>query len=179
MGRFDGILLITDFDGTLSWDGTISPENCEAIRYFQANGGLFTIASGRQPSWLIENWLDYVCPNTWLAAINGAVLYDLRTGEYAFRQTAGRELFALADRIFATLPKLRYVNHSLMDRIQRQDPDQHLPEEIVSQPIYKSVFRVPDEYSDEYPYMREHLPEKHEFAQCDLRAMKEREWASF
>ena len=47
MGKFDGILLCSDWDGTL-FDGTSIPENnVEAIRYFQRNGGTFTLSSGR------------------------------------------------------------------------------------------------------------------------------------
>ena len=52
MKKFEGMLLITDFDGTLACHGTISEENCSAIRYFQENGGLFTFSSGRQLGWV-------------------------------------------------------------------------------------------------------------------------------
>ena len=73
MGKFDGLLLMSDFDSTLAWKGTISPENCEAIRYFQSEGGLFSIASGRYRHWLLQ-WQDFILPNTWCAMINGAVI---------------------------------------------------------------------------------------------------------
>ena len=50
MGRFDGILLCSDYDGTLAGpDGKVSPENAQAIRYFTENGGLFTQATSRSP----------------------------------------------------------------------------------------------------------------------------------
>ena len=75
MGKFDGYLLMSDFDGTLAWKGTISRENCEAIRYFQSEGGLFSICSGRFRKWLLE-WQDYIQPNTWCAMLNGALICD-------------------------------------------------------------------------------------------------------
>ena len=59
MQKFKGILFCTDLDGTLlPTDGQeVSARNMEAIRYFQSEGGLFTLATGRQPSWL-EQWKD-------------------------------------------------------------------------------------------------------------------------
>ena len=48
MGRYDGYLILADYDGTLAdRSGRVSPENVEAIRAFQQQGGFFTIASGR------------------------------------------------------------------------------------------------------------------------------------
>jgi hydroxymethylpyrimidine pyrophosphatase-like HAD family hydrolase len=48
MGKFDGILLLSDLDGTLlSGTRVISPENLEALRYFMAEGGRFSVATGR------------------------------------------------------------------------------------------------------------------------------------
>ena len=52
MGKFDGILLCSDFDMTLAQNEIISPENAAAIRYFTENGGKFTIVSGRHPGFL-------------------------------------------------------------------------------------------------------------------------------
>ena len=52
MGKFDGILLCSDFDQTMGIGGVVTPDNCKAIEYFQQNGGLFTIISGRNPLFL-------------------------------------------------------------------------------------------------------------------------------
>ena len=38
MGKFDGILIATDLDGTLVSEGKVSRENADAIRYFQSEG---------------------------------------------------------------------------------------------------------------------------------------------
>ena len=51
MGKFDGILICTDLDGTLYRnDKTVSKENREAIEYFKNEGGYFTFITGRMPN---------------------------------------------------------------------------------------------------------------------------------
>ena len=48
MGKFDGVLLVSDFDDTLyGSDFTVSPENVHALTYFVQEGGTFTVATGR------------------------------------------------------------------------------------------------------------------------------------
>lgn len=79
MGKFDGILIATDLDGTLVSDGKISKENAEAIRYFQSEGGIFTYATGRFSSHIKENFSDTIEANTCVLVVNGNVLYDMKT----------------------------------------------------------------------------------------------------
>ena len=76
MGRFSGTLLCTDFDGTLaSPDGSVSSRNLEAIRWFQEEGGLFTVASGRSPEFL-KNLVHILRPNAPVMALNGGLIVD-------------------------------------------------------------------------------------------------------
>ena len=43
MGKFDGMLICTDLDGTLlEKNKSISEENHNAIEYFKSEGGIFT-----------------------------------------------------------------------------------------------------------------------------------------
>ena len=77
MGRYDGYLFLSDMDGTLTYRDHVSPENQEAIRFFQKEGGIFTIATGRPPMY-IRRFLDQVEPNSYVVAVNGAVIYDLK-----------------------------------------------------------------------------------------------------
>ena len=73
MGKFDGILICSDFDGTL-FNGTIIPDgSVSAIRYFQENGGLFTIASGRYPAFLGTH-RHRVEANTYIVGLNGTLI---------------------------------------------------------------------------------------------------------
>lgn len=53
MGIYDGFLLLSDVDGTLTVrGGKVSEENLRAIRHFQAEGGRFALATGRQPDYI-------------------------------------------------------------------------------------------------------------------------------
>lgn len=79
VGKFDGILLCSDFDDTLAVRRQISFENCETIRYFQANGGRFTVLSGRTPDFLKEH-LQGITPNAPLVGCNGALIKDHQSG---------------------------------------------------------------------------------------------------
>ena len=51
MGKFDGVLLVSDFDDTLyGANRQIPPRNLEALHYFVGQGGRFTVATGRAAS---------------------------------------------------------------------------------------------------------------------------------
>lgn len=81
MGKFDGILLCSDLDGTLfTSDREISAENRQAIAHFAAEGGLFTFATGRSLSSL-GHALSQVQPNAPLICYNGAGIYDAAAGK--------------------------------------------------------------------------------------------------
>ena len=48
MGKFDGVLLVSDYDDTLyNHKLEVSEENRAAIESFIAQGGTFTVATGR------------------------------------------------------------------------------------------------------------------------------------
>ncbi len=83
MGKFHGILLCSDFDGTLAVHKRVSAENCDAIRYFQANGGRFTVLSGRTPDFLKEH-LHGISSNAPLVGCNGALIKDHQSGELLY-----------------------------------------------------------------------------------------------
>ena len=84
MGKFEGILICTDLDGTLfKNDKTISRENVEAIEYFKREGGYFTFVTGRMPFY-IGYALETINPNAPFGCVNGAGLYDESKGEYVW-----------------------------------------------------------------------------------------------
>lgn len=84
MGKFDGILICTDLDGTLlKNDKTISTENKEAIEYFKQEGGYFTFITGRMPYYSSTAY-HAVNPNVAFGCINGGGLYDGLTNEYVW-----------------------------------------------------------------------------------------------
>jgi len=91
MAKYDGILICTDLDGTLSdKNGIISKENAEAIRYFKANGGKFTLSTGRSaPFFMGDNTvfarsgLEFL-PNVPVVTHNGASVFDFEKMEYIY-----------------------------------------------------------------------------------------------
>ena len=91
MGRFDGVLLASDFDNTLIYtedalrsDEPVPPlsrENREALEWFMAEGGRFAIATGRALAALVK-YVDQMPMNAPGVVCNGAALYDFARGEY-------------------------------------------------------------------------------------------------
>lgn len=78
---FSDVLLTVDYDRTLTGpDSTIPQKNIEAIAYFIANGGTFTVNTGRcVPA--CACFQDKVPMNAPILAYNGAAWYDPKTGE--------------------------------------------------------------------------------------------------
>ena len=77
MGKFDGILICTDLDGTLlRSDKTISRENLEAIEHFKSEGGYFTFITGRMP-YFVGDMLEKARPNAPFGCIK-AVVFTIR-----------------------------------------------------------------------------------------------------
>ena len=87
MGKFDGILICTDLDGTLyKNDKTISAENRSAIEYFKREGGYFTFVTGRMPNYSMDAYRA-VNPNVPFGCINGGGVYDGAAGKYVWTCT--------------------------------------------------------------------------------------------
>ena len=104
MGIFDGILLCSDMDGTLIDNkGIISKENSEAIKYFQENGGLFTVATGRRPEFP-ENFADSFVINTYIVALNGSIIYDPIKKEFVEKHPLGENVKSDIKKIMETFP---------------------------------------------------------------------------
>lgn len=95
MGKFDGILICTDLDGTLlKRDKTISEENIRAIEYFKSEGGFFTFVTGRMP-FFVSYVLDTIKPNAPFGCINGGGLYDHIKEEYVWTDVMPRKVLEL------------------------------------------------------------------------------------
>ena len=91
MGRFDGVLLASDFDNTLIYTEEalrsgapvppLSPENREALEWFMAEGGRFAVATGRALAAFMK-YAPLVPMNAPAVVCNGAALYDFAKGAY-------------------------------------------------------------------------------------------------
>lgn len=100
MGKFDGILICTDCDGTLTnSEVQISDENSNAIKYFQEQGGRFTLATGRFPQHAY-NFSDKIKVNAPVISLNGVWVYDLETEQtIGYSPMKSKEAFEVMDYI--------------------------------------------------------------------------------
>ena len=99
MGKFDGILICTDLDGTLyRSDGSVSSENRVAIEYFKREGGFFTFVTGRMPYYAGEAYRA-VNPNAPFGCCNGGGLYDGDKNEYVWAQIISNDVVPLVECI--------------------------------------------------------------------------------
>jgi Cof subfamily protein (haloacid dehalogenase superfamily) len=96
MGIFDGVLIASDWDGTLCMGKSIPDKNIEAIRYFQENGGAFTVCSGRYYPY-IESFSDKVKPNTYIISLNGAYVIHTETRHVLHEGTVSDAVFKFID----------------------------------------------------------------------------------
>lgn len=91
MGKFDGVLIASDYDNTICYtEGAlrtgqelppVSAENSEAINYFIAHGGTFSVATGRAlPAF--APLAEAIPMNGPTILFNGAAIYDFSAGQY-------------------------------------------------------------------------------------------------
>ncbi len=149
MGKFDGILLCTDFDSTLYVNGAISEENFEAIEYFKANGGLFTIVSGR-PEWMLADMVGKVRPNTYVCGVNGAIIINLDGTDKIYESFVEDGLKAYHSEI-CDIPEVKRFNYFTptgMVKIPRKEFSEALIAEHMKKDIYKLTYAVAPEDSD-------------------------------
>ena len=90
MGKFDGVLFLSDFDNTILFtadamkNGGLAPEmpqrNLDAINYFMAEGGYFGVATGRAMA-AFRQYAPIVPTNAPAVVNNGGGIYDYQTGK--------------------------------------------------------------------------------------------------
>ena len=147
MGIFDGVLICSDWDGSLSRGSEhpgheVCPENREAIRYFQQNGGLFTVSSGRYPSYILA-FREQFFPNAALIALNGSLIVDPESGTTLREQVLDPSVFPYIDRVLDAFPYpvnlLHYpVGASHAKTYSREEYQQH-KDSVGGAPCYKAL----------------------------------------
>ena len=106
MGKFSGLLICTDLDGTVfKNDKTISKENTQAIEYFKKEGGYFTFVTGRMP-YYVSHARDCIKPNAPIGCANGGGLYDTVKNEYVWKQVLPKNVTELVEYIDRNLPDI-------------------------------------------------------------------------
>ncbi len=123
MGKFEGVFILTDMDGTLlDSNAAITPRDGEAIDYFIEQGGLFSVATGRARK-SVEQFLPGLHTSAPSIVDNGAWITDLRSGETlrlaAMEEEAMDMVEDMIDRfpmvgVEICLPGIQYVvNHNM------------------------------------------------------------------
>ena len=158
---FEGILLCSDMDGTLAEGTSIPHRNLDAIASFTAQGGLFTVSSGRDHDYL-EKWTGGFC-NAPFICLNGAMIFDAKTGQKLFDAPMARDsvrtLFFLKEHDIRHEALYMYVGHG-----KGSVPvslDTFSPDDVGDEPIYKLlfVFKTPEETQAVQRLLSEAFPE--------------------
>ena len=108
MGKFDGVLIASDFDGTLrdeSCQFTVKA-NQEAINYFCENGGRFSICTGRDVQYC-EYMANMVKTNAPMILTNGGTIYDIAEDKTYFSTEMSGDIRADLKTIIAKYPQVR------------------------------------------------------------------------
>ncbi len=110
MGKFQGVLLATDYDETLY--GTqvgISRENRAAMEYFISQGGLFTVSTGRSlRNFSIQMEKESLPLNAPAILSNGANIYDYRAGRLLLEQLTDKAVIAHMAQVARVFPDLGF-----------------------------------------------------------------------
>lgn len=153
MKKFEGILVVTDLDGTLLRnDKSISKENLEAIEYFKDNGGLFTIVTGR-PQVIVGEIYNKVRPNAPMVCYNGGGIYDAEKKEFLCTEELSREALELVRHIDKNMPEMSIqicgfkncyfckMNSSMINHLKTGGfPDIRANYSKISEPFSKVLF---------------------------------------
>ncbi|NCB63643.1 MAG: HAD-IIB family hydrolase [Clostridia bacterium] len=125
MGKFDGVLLASDFDDTLyssNLTGPDSParqetdqgtgpiltsENHAALEYFIAQGGRFTVATGRSKRTFVR-YVGRIPMNAPAILANGAVIYDFDAGKELYHATLRPQVAGDSKALAAAFPTLGF-----------------------------------------------------------------------
>lgn len=110
MGKFSGVLLATDYDETLyGADLGISPENRKAISYFIAQGGYFTVSTGRSlRNFRIQMEREALPVNAPVILSNGANIFDFSTNSMLCEWLMREEVRANVEQACRRFPELGF-----------------------------------------------------------------------
>lgn len=113
MGKFDGVLLVSDYDDTLySRQLEVSEENRSAIADFIAQGGRFTVATGRaEPTFRPQIAKERLTLNAPVILSNGSSIYDFTLDKPVYQSRLPMEAGEHMARVFAAFPDLGFESY--------------------------------------------------------------------
>lgn len=135
MGKFDRVLIASDFDNTLvdtqaaidakTGSMPLCGRNRAALEYFMANGGHFTVSTGRAlPAF--TDYVDDVPHNAPCILANGAVLYDFAENRVLHTAYIGERIRAHMAEVFAAFPETSCEIYHEDRRIHAINPNRYI-----------------------------------------------------
>ena len=108
MGKYTGILLVSDWDRTVTApDRTIPPANTEAVLRFMEEGGRLSIATGHTRVSHGSRW-NQLPTNAPHIVFNGAEIYDYAARQSIWQGALPQELQPLMQQLLAEYPELHF-----------------------------------------------------------------------
>ncbi len=163
MGKFDGKLLVSDVDATLfSSNHQVSEANAQAIEYFKAEGGMFSVASGRMRD-AVGNYLAEFGINAPAIIHNGAKVYDFENNLTLFEKNIEQERKSAIRKVLETQPQFGleiysdehiYILNECFETERLREKDYavtwHMPEEVWDKPWSKALIIGYEKDLDEF-----------------------------
>lgn len=153
MKRYDGILLCSDYDHTLSscdyhgpWEGdfmlnAIPKSNIDAIEEFVARGGTFVVVSGRNPD-EVASLYGRIGMQELFVASNGTAVYSARTLRPVFSQTMDdgcKDVLRYLVQTQAEMDFFRITDNDFVFRYWEKGDDLETALAAPALPIYKII----------------------------------------
>jgi HAD superfamily hydrolase (TIGR01484 family) len=154
MGKYDGILICSDLDGTLcEFGGKISNKNLEAIEYFIENGGRFSLSTGRSPHYAKKLEKSGLYCNAPIIALNGSMIYDIQKEKILYQNPMDY------DKISDITEFLKEYGSYLNEAVYHSIDTVESFEDIIDKVLYKILFVCKD--ADSAKIFRRALEEKY------------------
>lgn len=116
MGKFDGVLFMSDYDDTfLGQDEVVPQANITAVKYFIENGGHFAISTGRAHR-TFHQFAPQIPMNAPCVLSNGSTIYDFETDKLilqTYLSDTAREDFKKISSQFPDLGIETYYNEQI------------------------------------------------------------------
>ena len=113
MGKFDGVLLVSDYDDTLyNHRLEVSQENRAAIEAFVAQGGTFTGATGRaKATFQPQIAREHLTLNAPVILSNGSAIYDFRADKLLYQSYLPMEAAQHITQVCQAFPDLAFESY--------------------------------------------------------------------
>lgn len=162
MGKFQNVLITTDYDGTFANDqGRIIDSVRNAIRYFISEGGRFTVSTGRTYQGFHKYDPTYI--NAPVLLCNGAMAYDYHNQEVVFCNGIAKEdALVAAKRLttaFPDVPLEMYPFNSTFAIHLNDESERHFTNQNIA------FTEIDDAIRSEFPWVKAMLNAKDKSAE--------------